>query len=61
MVEKKDWEALKQQFANIQINANVQDEVAKVVIELAENKIKEFPEEKKEEMPEDVKDIVKNA
>jgi hypothetical protein len=57
MIEKKDWERLLKELKDRQTMMNMAVEQDKALIELAEKKIKEFPEEK-DDAPKDIKEII---
>ena len=59
MIEKKDWESTKEQFSNLLVNSIINSEIQKMVVELAEKKIAEFPVG--DPMPKEVKEMVEAA
>ena len=56
MIEKKDWESALKQFEAMLINAQVNIEAHKHMVEYCEKKIKEFPDD--DPMPEEVKEVI---
>ena len=60
MIKKKDWENLKKELEDRNINLLLAVEQDKALLELCKKKIAEFSEEK-EEMPEEVKEVIKEV
>lgn len=61
MIEKKDWETALKQYEAMLINNLINSEAYEKMIEVCENKIKEYPEEEKDPMPEEIKEVIKEV
>jgi len=56
MIEKKDWESALKQFEAMLINAQVNIEAHKHMVEYCKEELKKFPED--DPMPKEVKEII---
>ena len=60
MIKKEDWEIALKQYENLFVNASINIEGYKKMMDLCKVKIAEFDEKDKgDEMPEDLKDTLK--
>ena len=60
-IEKKDLISQKTQFENLLVNALINIDCYKVILDMLNNKLKEFPDEKTDPMPEEIKEIVEKV